>query len=105
MADALRTTYCVVQIGSKLARFACGTKRSVLAAAPCEMAGVASPPVAARAPAPAVTLKNVLRSMKPLSRLTHRPPKAAPVCHFLRRIACAAREGKPAPPTPAHSPG
>jgi hypothetical protein len=42
-ADALRTTKVVVQIGSKLARSACGTKRNVLAAARCEIAVVESP--------------------------------------------------------------
>ncbi len=69
--EALRTTYCVPQIGSKFARFACGTKRSVFAAAPCEMAGVDSPPVATMAPAPAVVFKNVLRSMTKLSCSPH----------------------------------
>src|SRR6266699_651415 len=63
-------------MGSKFARFACGTNRRVLAAAPCEMAGVASPPVAANAPAPAETFKNVLRSMWQLSQLNSiRRPK------------------------------
>src|SRR5882672_10831865 len=63
-------------MGSKFARFACGTNRSVLAAAPCEMAGVASPPVAAKAPAPAEAFKNVLRSMWQLSQLNSiRRPK------------------------------
>ncbi len=40
--QALRTTYWVFQIGSKLARSACGTKRSARAAARCEIAGVAN---------------------------------------------------------------
>src|SRR5215468_3187727 len=63
MAEALRTTYCVPQIGSKLARLACGTKRSALAAAPWERAGAGNAPDAARLPAPAKALRNDLRSM------------------------------------------
>jgi hypothetical protein len=59
----LRTNTDGVQTGSKLARSACGTNRSVRAAARCEIAGVANPPVAASAPAPAAFLKNVLRSI------------------------------------------
>ena len=38
--EALRTTNAGLQIGSKLARSACGTKRSARAAARCEIAGV-----------------------------------------------------------------
>src|SRR5436305_1786542 len=70
-AEALRTTNWVVQIGSKLARSACGTKRSARAAARCEIAGVASvPPPAARAPA--AVFRNDLRSMcLPRARLNH----------------------------------
>src|SRR5215831_8163021 len=62
-AAPLRTTYWVFQIGSKLARSACGTKRSVRAAARCEIAGVARP-LATSAPAPAV-FKKVRRSIRP----------------------------------------
>src|SRR5215475_7264734 len=62
-AAALRTTYWVPQIGSKLARSACGTKRSARAAARWEIAGVASPPKAVTAPAPVSDLRNALRSM------------------------------------------
>jgi hypothetical protein len=58
--EALRTTYCVVQMGSKLARFACGTKRSVRPG-PCASAGAASRAEAASTPAPAVALSTVLR--------------------------------------------
>src|ERR1700720_164234 len=58
-AAPLRTTYCVFQIGSKLARSACGTKRSVRAAARCEIAGVASPPAASAA----AVFRNALRCM------------------------------------------
>jgi hypothetical protein len=60
-AAPLRTTNWVFQIGSKLARSACGTKRSVRAAARCEIAGVARPPAAATEPA--AVFKNVRRSM------------------------------------------
>src|SRR4051794_12393316 len=63
IAAALRTTYCVPQIGSKLARLACGTKRSVRAAAPCAIAGAANPPVSASPLAPANPFNTVLRSM------------------------------------------
>src|SRR5215472_7761253 len=60
-AAPLRTTYWVFQIGSKLARSACGTKRSVRAAARCEIAGVASPPAASAA----AVFRNALRSTMP----------------------------------------
>src|SRR5262249_16097708 len=63
MAEALRTTYCVPQIGSKLARLACGPKRSVRAAAPCASAGADCLPVVARLPAAATLFRNVLRSI------------------------------------------
>src|SRR6266487_684837 len=63
MTEALRTTYWVPQTGSKLARFACGTNRSVRAAPPCAIAGAESRPLAASAPAPASPLSKVLRSM------------------------------------------
>src|SRR5262245_8826180 len=59
-AAALRTTYWVFQIGSKLARSACGTKRNTRAARRCAIAGLASAP-APRTPAAA--LMNVRRSM------------------------------------------
>src|SRR6266436_1152146 len=74
-AAPLRTTYWVFQIGSKLARSACGTKRSVRAAARWEIAGVASPPAASAA----VAFRNALRSMtpsyKPVGR--NKPPGPA----------------------------
>src|SRR5258708_16626073 len=63
MADALRTTKVVVHTGSKLARSACGTKRSVRAATLWEIAGVERLPTVASAPAPAADFKNALRSM------------------------------------------
>src|SRR5215813_3234775 len=63
MAEALRTTYWVPQMGSKFARSACGTKRKARAAARCEIAGVAKRPAAERAPAAAVDFRNALRSM------------------------------------------
>src|SRR5579864_4938576 len=72
MADALRTTYWVPQMGSKFARSACGTKRSVRAAARCEIAGVAKEPATDRAPAPAADFKNALRSMMSPLRLSCR---------------------------------
>src|SRR5258705_12501070 len=50
-------------MGSKLARSACGTKRSVGAAARCDIAGVASPPAAATALAAAPDVRKALRSM------------------------------------------
>src|ERR1700758_1508088 len=59
-AEALRTTYWVVQMGSKFARFACGTNRSVRPA-PCASVGAASRVEAAKAPAPAAALSTVLR--------------------------------------------
>src|SRR5436309_2648689 len=63
MAEALRTTYWVPQIGSKLARSACGTKRSVRAPARCDIAGVASPPAVVNVAAPAADFRKTLRSM------------------------------------------
>src|SRR5215468_10687859 len=66
MAAALRATYVVLQIGSKLARSACGTKRSVRAAARWEIAGVASPPVAI---APAAVFRNDLRCRAAFQKL------------------------------------
>src|SRR5215831_20635696 len=63
MADALRTTYWVPQMGSKFARSACGTKRSARAAARWEIAGVAKEPAAERAPTAAADFRNALRSM------------------------------------------
>src|ERR1044071_2502836 len=59
-AAALRTTYWVFQMGSKLARSACGTKRNTRAAPRCAIAGAASAP-APRTPAAA--LMKVRRSM------------------------------------------
>src|SRR5262249_13451380 len=63
MADALRTTYCVPQMGSKFARLACGTKRRVLVAAPCATAGADNFPVTVSVPAPATAFRSALRSM------------------------------------------
>src|SRR5215471_11186314 len=60
---ALRAIYAVVQIGSKLARSACGTSRTVRAAARCEMAGVVSPLAAAKALTRAADLRKVRRSI------------------------------------------
>src|SRR6266849_7327601 len=60
-AAPLRTTYWVFQIGSKLARSACGTKRSARAAARWEMAGAAGLLAASTAAA----FRNALRSMAP----------------------------------------
>src|SRR5258706_15099575 len=57
---ALRAIYALLQIGSKLERSACGTRRTARAATRCEIAGVARPIVAV---APAAVFKNVLRSM------------------------------------------
>src|SRR6516162_5514972 len=86
-AAPLRTTYWVFQIGSKLARSACGTKRNTRAAARCEIAGVASPPVAVRTPAPATDFRNALRFM-----MYH--PLA---CHDRRQATAgiSARHGSP----------
>src|SRR5262249_28176756 len=52
----------------------------------CEMAGVANPPDTAKAPAPALVFKNVLRSIT-VSLFPSGPPTAAPVCHFFWRLA------------------
>src|SRR5215831_3284398 len=52
----------VPQVGSKLARSACGTKRSVRAA-PCASAGVARRGEAASAAAPAADFRNLRRFM------------------------------------------
>src|SRR6185437_4875294 len=49
--EALRTTYSVVQIGSRLARLACGTNRSTLFSAARPRRGAASPAMDAIAPA------------------------------------------------------
>src|SRR5262245_44689728 len=65
-AAPLRTTYWVFQIGSKLARSACGTKRSVRAAARWEIAGVANELAVI---APAAVFRNALRSMASPTRL------------------------------------
>src|SRR5438270_9064926 len=64
-AAALRTTYWVFQIGSKLARSACGTKRNTRAAPRCAIAGAASAPAPTT---PAAALMNVRRSMRTLRR-------------------------------------
>src|SRR5712691_2003793 len=81
-AAPLRTTYWVFQIGSKLARSACGTKRSVRAAARWEIAGAASALVAI---APAAVFRNALRCMTPPTRLQpvgrNKPPGPAGACH------------------------
>src|ERR1700710_3088302 len=45
--EPLRTTYWVVQIGSRLARLACGTKRSTLLSAARDSRGAARAPDAA----------------------------------------------------------
>src|SRR5262249_24464831 len=60
-AAALRTTYWVFQIGSKLARSACGTKRNTRAGARWPIAGAARPPAAAKTPA--AVLMNLRRSI------------------------------------------
>src|SRR5260370_40702374 len=102
MADALRTTYWVPQMGSKFARSACGTKRSARAAARCEIAGVGKEPAAERAPAAAIDFRNALRFMMgPLVRLPCRlagkfraemrlvPIKMASARHAARRRAAS----------------
>src|SRR5258708_6223323 len=82
-AAPLRTTYWVFQIGSKLARSACGTKRSVRAAARWEIAGVASPLVASAA----AVFRNALRCMV----ASHLPTVGATlvVARIVRRVALA----------------
>ena len=112
MADALRTTYCVPQIGSKFARLACGTKRSTRAAAPCDMAGAGRLPVAARLPALAKALRNDLRSMNSrapnvagrllsrqsaecLSGLAAREGGSKPALHILARAMGVGASGMP----------
>src|ERR687893_2231293 len=53
-----RVTTAVVQTGSRLVRFACGTTRSVRAAAPpCASAGAGSAPARAAAPAARIRLR------------------------------------------------
>jgi hypothetical protein len=49
--------------GRSFARLACGTKRSVRAAAPCDRAGVENAPDAAPTPAAAPAFRKVLRSI------------------------------------------
>src|SRR4051794_10687751 len=56
-------------MGSKLARFACGTKRSVRAAAPCARAGAGKPRLPATTPAAPMPFRRVLRSIV-VSRLS-----------------------------------
>src|SRR6266852_2556946 len=63
--EALRTTKVDDQTGSKFARSAWGTKRSVRAAARCEIAGVGSPLLAATARALPPAFRNDLRFMMP----------------------------------------
>src|SRR6266436_3873417 len=93
MAEALRTTYWVPQMGSKFARSACGTKRSARAAARCEIAGVAKEPAAERAPAAAIDFKNALRSMMgPSVRLhCHGAGKFRAEMRLVRNISVIAR--------------
>src|SRR6516162_4407566 len=64
-AEALRTTNWVPQIGSKFARLACGTNRSVRAAAPCDNAGLARLPVAENVIVPQSDFRMLLRSIVP----------------------------------------
>src|SRR5262249_417405 len=63
-------------MGSKLARSAWGTKRSVRAAARCEIAGVANEPATDSAPTPAIDLRNALRSIVGLLRCPDALPDA-----------------------------
>src|ERR1700712_280555 len=72
----LRTTYCVVQIGSRLARFACGMKRNVFASAARDSRGAASGATAASA----AVFKKPRRSI-PLTMFK-------PSCLFIGRYAC-----------------
>src|SRR5439155_25350012 len=83
MAEALRTTYWVVQTGSKLARSDCGTKRSDRAAARCDIAGIASPPAPTRVLAAAADIRKALRSMKII-----------PLCDVSNGLADAPEEGQ-----------
>src|SRR5262245_57530331 len=93
MADALRTTYWVPQMGSKFARSACGTKRSARAAARWEIAGVGKEPAAEMAPAAAIDFRNALRSMM--------VPPVRSCCRSgqipCRNAACANQNGLDAP--------
>ena len=57
-SEPLRTTYCVVQIGSRFARLACGTKCKTLLSAARASLGMAKPPAAASDPAVAVFRKS-----------------------------------------------
>ena len=58
------------KIGSKFARSACGTKRNARAAARCEIAGVARPPVAVKAVARAAAFaKRVVIMDEPTAAL------------------------------------
>src|SRR6478736_3520772 len=79
--EALRTTMVVDQIGSKLARSACGTKRRVRAAVRWEIAGVLSPPVTTAAPA--IDLRNPLLSIEHV--LGQRAAAQSPVCFDSQR--------------------
>src|SRR5215510_12462497 len=75
-------------MGSKLARLACGTNRSVLAAAPCEMAGAGNAPAADRALVLVNALRKVLRSMRQspmMCRDAGRPFAAAAICRGFGR--------------------
>src|SRR5262249_4833711 len=113
-AAALRTTYWVFQIGSKLARSACGTKRNTRACARWPIAGAARPPAAAKTPA--AVLMNVRRSNAgPIrsNRLGHAPeerqqpgrdpadvlaPGIIPQIHAERRVDRVIERGLVQPP-------
>src|SRR5262249_50730691 len=95
-AAALRTTYWVFQIGSKLARSACGTKRNTRAAPRCAIAGVA------RAPAPrtpAAALMNVRRSMTARLLRDIRPscPRTIRLASPLSDAACVEKGARALP--------
>src|SRR5437763_1560688 len=100
MTEVLRTTYCVPQIGSKLASLACGTSFSVRAAAPCDNAGVGNPRVAASAPAPAKVFSTVLRSI--LVSLLRRRPRRGQSTYSLGKLPTPryARAQRPVAATP-----
>src|SRR5215471_11004240 len=103
----LRTTYWVFQIGSKLARSACGTKRSARAAARWEMAGAANALAATAAAAFTNVLRSIVASDVPavgvilvVARFAHRPHQTRKnaACRAFSSSGRGDHKGRPASP-------
>src|SRR5262249_31798995 len=100
-SPALRAIYAVVQIGSQLARAACGTRRSARTPARCEMAGAVRMLPVASAPAPPAGFRNLRRSMifpTPTLNQTSRHVSPSPKRSVSASVECLPAAGTP-PPT------